>query len=490
MKIIIHLTFLIFLFACNHQEITNENPKYSAEIEDKIIRVIENLQVETQFWNQYENSTLKERMLFYKTPGISIAVINNGELEWARGFGYRNLEKREPVNQNTLFQAASISKPLTALAFMKMMEKNEIDFDTNINTYLKSWVVPSNNGWNPNITIRQLLSHTAGFTVGGFSGYTIDEELPTTVQILNGEYPANNNPIKVNIIPGTHLRYSGGGLTIAQLILEDKYNTPFNKIMDTLLLSPLNLKNSTYQQPIPIKEHSNIAMGYHSKYRPITGGHHIYPEMAAAGLWTTPSELTNVVIEMQKALQGKSKYLNSVTINEMLTPQNISNEIGIGFFLSGKGNSQRFGHTGSNAGFNAVLIGYKNLGKGAIIMANTNTREIIYEAMRAIAIEYEWPDYIKMNEEYSINENLLKSFIGKYVSEENWEIIIAKQNDRITLEMQSQPPVQLISESDTRFYCEQLNIKVEFFKTKNKVERLEITQDWWKKIIAQKSGSE
>lgn len=490
MKRIIYFIVLTAIIGCNPSDNISCNNKYSQEIEDKITKVIENLQVETQFWNQYETSTLKERMSYYKTPGISLAVINNGKLEWARGFGYKNIEKKETVTQNTLFQAASISKPVAALAFMKLMENNEIDIDTNISNYLKSWQVPSNNGWIPNISLRQILSHTAGFTVHGFPGYSRTEEIPTTVQILNGEYPANNDPIKVNILPGTRLRYSGGGITIAQLILEDKFNEPFYKIMDSLVLKPLELENSTYQQPVPKTKNNLLATGYLSDYQPINGENHIYPEMAAAGLWTSPAELSIIVTEIQKAAEDKSDFISSETINEMLTPQKIDSEVGIGFFLSGERDSLMFQHNGGNYGFNSRLVGYVHQGKGAVVMINANTFEIINEVMRSIAIEYEWPDYFKENEKYALDEKSLESYSGGYVSEENWEIIIAKENDKLTLEMPPQPAVQLIPKSENKFYSEQLNIKVEFIKTNNKVERLEISQDWWKRIVAIKTDNE
>lgn len=369
---------------------------------------------------------------------------------------------------------------------MKLKEHSEINIDTNITAYLKSWDIPSNNGWKPNVSIRQLLSHTAGFTVHGFPGYSIMEEIPSTVQILNGEYPANNNPIIVNILPGTRLRYSGGGTTIAQLILEDKFNKPFYEIMDSLVLKPLKLENSTYQQPVPESKYNLIATGYPSKYQPINGGHHIYPEMAAAGLWTSPTELSYIITELQKAIEDKSEFISSQTTKEMLTSQNIANEVGIGFFLSGKGDSLIFEHDGGNYGFKAILVGYLHLGKGAIVMINADTSEIIDEVMRAIAIEYNWPDYFKENKEFALNKSLLESYSGKYISEENWEITIAKQNDKLTLKMSSQPPVQLIPESKDTFYSEQLNIKVNFIKIDNIVDRLVITQDWWKRIIAKK----
>ncbi len=490
MKRLIYIFFLITIMGCNPHDNKSDNSRYSQETEDKIKRVIENLQVETQFWNQYETSTLEERMSYYKTPGISIAVINNGKLEWARGFGYRNTEKKQVVTQYTLFQAASVSKPLVALAFMKLKENNEIDIDTSINVYLKSWQLPSNNGWTPNISIRQLLSHTAGVSVHGFPGYSQTEQIPTTVQILNGEYPANNDPVVVNILPGTRLRYSGGGLTIAQLILEDMFNEPLYKIIDSLVLKPLKLENSTYQQPVPRTKNSLLATGYLPDYQPISGGHHIYPEMAAAGLWTSPTELSVIITEIQKATENKSDFVSSETINEMLTPQKIDSEVGIGFFLNGEGDSQMFQHNGGNYGFNSRLVGYVHQGKGAIVMINANTFEIINEVMRSIAIAYEWPDYIIENEKYTLSENSLESYTGRYVSEENWDIIIAKQNDRLTLEMPPQPAVQLTPESENKFYSKQLNIKVEFIKTNNRIERLEISQDWWKKIIAVRTGDE
>jgi CubicO group peptidase (beta-lactamase class C family) len=486
MKRILYLTILIVVFGCGPEKSTNENPTYPKEIEDKITRITENIRIETQFWNKYDTSTLDERLAHYKTPGISIAVINNGKLEWARGFGYRNVEKKEPVTQNTLFQVASISKPLVGLVFIKLLEKNEIDIDTNVNGYLKSWKIPSNSEWEPLVTIRQLLSHTAGFTVGGFPGYSLNDEIPTTVQVLNGEFPSNTGAIEVNIIPGTRLRYSGGGITIAQLILEDKFNKPFYEIMDSLLLTPLNLINSTYQQPISKSHRKLTATGYLSDYQAITGGHHIYPEMAAAGLWTTPAELSNIVTEVQMAVQNKSKYISSRSINEMLTPQIIAPEIGIGFFLNGKGDSLIFQHNGGNHGFSSQLMGYKGLGKGAIVMINSNEYEIINEVMRAIAFEYNWPDFIKENTQYSLDIESLEPYKGKYVSEEGWDITISQHNDQLRLEMLSQPPVYLIPESDHTFYSEQLNIKVEFIAVNGVVEKVEIQQDWWKKISAKK----
>ena len=396
MKIIIYILMLMSVIDCKSQNLDNGNPQYSQDIEGKIKRITENLKVVDQFWNSYKNATLEERLDYYKIPGISIAVINNGEIDWARGFGYKDVSTKEPVTQNTLFQAASISKVLTAIAFMKLKEKNEIDLDADVSLYLKSWKIISNNGWQPKVTLKQLLSHTAGMTVSGFGGYSIHDSIPTTVQILNGEYPANSLPVKVNIFPGTRARYSGGGFIVAQLILEDKFNLPFFSVMDSLVLFPLNLKSSTFEQPISKSKQHLTATGYVLDYQPINGGCDIHPEMAAAGLWTNPLDLAKIIIEIQKGIQGKSDFISAKSANEMLTQQNTdATGIGLGFWFyqNARGDSLLFTHAGGNDGFQSLFFGYKNLGKGVVVMINSsNDYELMYELIRSVALEYNWPD--------------------------------------------------------------------------------------------------
>jgi CubicO group peptidase (beta-lactamase class C family) len=493
MNKIIFVLIVISVIGCKPPTSHDINPRYSQEIEDKIKRIMENLQVETQFWNQYKTSTIEERLVHYQTPGISVAVINNGVIEWARGFGVKDIKTNEPVTPNTLFQAASISKALVSLAFMKLKEKHEINLDTDVNVYLKSWKIPSNNGWQPVITLRQLLSHTAGLTVSGFVGYSSGAEIPTTVQILKGEYPANSEPVIANIIPGTRFRYSGGGLVVAQLVLEDKFNKKLDKIMDSLVLNPLNLKYSTYEQPISKSKNNLTATGYEAFYQTVKGNHNIYPEMAAAGLWTNPTELAKIVIEIQKAYKGESGFISAESVNEMLTPQKVEPGMGIGLFLEGSGDTLLFGHSGGNIGFNSQIYGYKKFGKGAVVMINSSGFQVInsnfqlvFEVMRSIAKEYNWPDYFKENKKYNIKEEVLNSFCGQYISEEGWEIKIAKKGHRLTIELLSQPPVYLNAESDNKFYSEQLNMKVEFTKANNNIEKLDIQQDWWKHVVAMK----
>jgi len=491
MKAIIFLLMSMIVIECHSQKAPVGNPQYSVEIENRIKRITENLNVSGQFWTSGRKASLTERLDYYKIPGISIAVINNGEIEWARGFGFKDVSSREPVVQNTLFQAASISKVLTAIAFMKLKERNKIDMDADVNGYLKSWKVPANGGWQPKVTLRQLLSHTAGMTVSGFGGYSIREARPTTVQILNGVSPANSLPVEVNIFPGTHARYSGGGFIVAQLILEDKFGKPFNSIMDSLLLTPLNLKSSTFDQPISKSKRPFTATGYILDYQPISGGCDIHPEMAAAGLWTTPLELAKIIVEMQNAVKGQSGFLTAKSATEMLTQQNTdATGIGLGFWLyqDARGDSLLFTHAGGNDGFQSLFFGYKNLGKGVVVMINSsNDYELMYEVIRSVAAEYNWPDrFTREIKRYDIKDETLNAYEGKYVFDKTGELIIRKNGNRLSLEMQSQAPVSLFAESEDRFSSEQLNIKVTFNKSDAKVESLEIEQDGANSITAKR----
>lgn len=481
----------MFVIDCKSQNNNNGNPQYPAEIEVGIKRITENLKVAGQFWNTYDNATIEERLAYYKIPGISVAVINNSEIEWARGFGYKDVSTREPVIQNTLFQAASISKVFTAITFMKLKEKNEIDLDADVNSYLKSWKVPSNKDWQPKVTLRQLLSHTAGINVSGFGGYSIEEQIPTTVEILNGTYPANSLPVKSTIFPGKHARYSGGGFIVAQLILEDKFGQPFNTVMDKLVLSPLNLRSSTFEQPISKSKQHLTATGYVLDYQPVNGGCDIHPEMAAAGLWTTPMDLAKMILEIQKATQGKSDFISAKTANEMLTKQNTdATGIGIGFWFyqNTSGDSLLFTHAGGNDGFQSLFFGYKNLGKGVVVMINSsNDYELMYEVIRSVAFEYNWPDkFIREIKNFDISDELLNEYEGKYSYDKDCEIIIKKDGSKLSLEMPSQYPIHLIAEGENKFYSEQLNIIVIFNKTGKEVENLEIEQDGANSIIAKR----
>ena len=462
------LLLLPILLSCtlenaNQPEVSG-NPAYSIEVEARIDRVIDNLQVRTAIQDIFESKSLEDQMAYYHTPGVSIAVINDGEIEWARGFGTRDLTNNEPVDTKTLFEAGSVSKPVFALTVMRLKEKGVLDLDTDVNEYLTSWKVPKNGVWQPKITLRQILSHTAGLTVHGFPGYRPSEPIPTVPQVLDGTYPANTPAVKVNILPGLAFRYSGGGTTIGQLVVSDLMNKPFPAITKQELFEPLGLVLSTYQQPLPSELQNIASTGYPYKGQPINGKYHTYPEMAAAGLWSNPSELSSILIEVQNSLKGNSSLFKKETIEEMVTPQKVAEYTGLGFFLDGKGDSLYFEHGGWDEGFVTEVAAYKHSEVGAVVMINSNEgHPLINEIMNAIAIEYEWLDYVPTKREILLPDvNEIKTLAGIYKDDKENELIIKTYGNEINLMYDGQNQIALSKSSKENYVNSHFNFNLTF----------------------------
>lgn len=353
------------------------------------------------------NQKLLDMMQVHKIPGVSIAVINHGELEWTGGYGVLEVGSNQPVTTDTLFQACSISKPITAMAAMYLVQQGKLDLDGEINQKLLSWKIPENEFTkNEKVTLRRLLSHTAGITVSGFRGYSADEQVPTLPQVLEGIEPANSAPIRVDTIPGTQWRYSGGGYTVLQQLMMDVTANVFPEIMHDLVLQRLEMKQSTYRQPLPKKLTEQAACGHHENGEKIDGDWFTYPEMAAAGLWTTPSDVARFAIELQKSRAGKSNRVLSVEMMEQMlsaqipdfpaemVSQRLGRDIrnqGLGFSLESEGNSARFSHHGGNMGYRCFIVAYSEVGQGAVVMTNSdNGFALIPEIIQSIATEYGW----------------------------------------------------------------------------------------------------
>jgi CubicO group peptidase (beta-lactamase class C family) len=347
-------------------------------------------------------------------PAVSIAVINDGRIEWARAYGVTRIDG-PPATVETLFQAGSISKPVSALAVMQLVEAGKLNLDADVNDYLRSWKVPASELTSKEkVTLRRLLSHSAGMTVHGFAGYAAGEKVPTLVEVLNGTPPANSAPIRVDIVPGTQWRYSGGGYEVMQQLVEDVTQQPFAQVMSGRVLGPLGMSHSTFQQPLSESALAEVATPYDTEGRPIAGGPHIYPELAAAGLWTTPSDLARYVIGVQKAAAGGSgNVLLQESARTMLT--SVVDKQGIGPRLGGTAPHEYFSHGGANEGYRCFLVGYVN-GDGAVVMTSgDNGGEIMMAVMRSIAAAYEWPDFAPPVRVLStIDPATFDAFVGTY----------------------------------------------------------------------------
>ncbi|MBI2681152.1 MAG: serine hydrolase [Candidatus Solibacter usitatus] len=334
--------------------------------------------------------SLAQVMKAYNVPGLSVAVIDNYQIVWAKGFGTIGPGSSEPVKTSTLFQAGSISKPVAAAGALVLVEAGKLSLDEDVNRKLKTWKIPENEFTKTEkVTLRRLMSHTGGLTVHGFPGYDVDAPMPTLVQIFNGEKPANTAPIRVDTVPGTLDRYSGGGVTIEQQLMMDVTGKPFPALLRETVLDKIGMNDSSYEQPLPPARAAHTAIGTYQNGKPVHGKWHLYPEMAAAGLWTTATDLANFAIEIAQSRNGKSnKILSQKMVEEMLTP--VRQGAGLGFFTD-KGNPGFFGHNGADEGFQALLTMNWQTGQGAALMANSDHGIAVADLMlRSIAKEYGW----------------------------------------------------------------------------------------------------
>ena len=441
--------------------------------------------------------TLRERMAYYHTPGVSIAVINNFEIEWAQGFGRRDVRSTSKVTTETLFQAGSISKPIFALGVMRLVQDGQLNLDEDIHYYLSSWRVPANQGWQPTINLRQLLSHTAGLTVHGFPGYQASEKLPSVRQILSGEASANTAKVEVNILPGTQFRYSGGGTTVAQQALVDLLKKPFPQIMDELVFQPLGMIDSTYEQPLPKRRAKKAATAHPWQGIPLKGKFHTYPEMAAAGLWTTATDLAKVGVELLQVLHSRKEptLLTKETIGAMLRPQLDHQKIGegefvgLGFFCNGKEDAFHFGHGGWDEGFVALMRLYKNIGKGAVVMLNSNEGyPLLDEIMRSLGEAYEWPEALP-KEKTVVRLANAHDYAGLYATKSGTQFRVSVKGDALTLQHGQQPPLPIFASSDVEFFTPALNVDLRFDKDdKASIVALTVSQEG-NQIKAEKQGA-
>jgi CubicO group peptidase (beta-lactamase class C family) len=359
---------------------------------------------------------LADRMAYYHVPGVGIAVINNGALEWARGYGVAAARETRPVTTDTLFQAASISKPLTAMAALALVQDGRLNLDEDVNLRLKSWRVPDNTFTvRQRVTLRALLAHNAGFNVEDVGSYAAGEPLPTLVQALDGIPPAHSSPIRVEAEPGKEFRYSGGGYSVVQQLLIDVTGKPFPDLMQDLVLVRLGMTSSTFRQPLPVERDAAAATGHDVNGEPLPGRWHIFPQAAAAGLWTTPSDLARFAIEIQRSFKGESNAVLSMEMTkEMMTPRLAG--YGFGWWVGGTGRRARFSHPGKNEGFLCMLFAYLDTGQGAVVMTNGDGGNALFnEILRAISHEYGWPDF-QQREKTAVagNRAAHPSYAGEY----------------------------------------------------------------------------
>ena len=318
-----------------------------------------------------------------QSPGVSAAAMVGGQVVWARAYGSADPTRNRIMTPETVLQAASVSKPMTAVAIMKMVQAGELSLDSDV-TDAVGWE-PRNSG-HTRITLRQLMSHTSGLGIHGFGGYPRNRgELPATLDVLNG-VGANSARVRLEHPPGeTH--YSGGGWTLVQAYVEEEVTSPFEQAMYEWLIKPFRLSHSTFVQPID-DAHVGYAASAFIDGMPVPMGHHVYPEKAAAGMWTTPTDLLTVGAALMNAYNGAPGPLSQATVREMMTPVVAGQTFGLGFAIKFDGQVLEASHGGTNRGFSSKII-IRSDGFGAAVMVNTNG-PLAGAVARSIGEEYGW----------------------------------------------------------------------------------------------------
>lgn len=425
-----------------------------------------------------ELHSITDRMARYDVPGASLAAIDDGEISWASGHGVTQAGGTA-VHATTLFQAASISKAVAAVAVLTLVEWGELDLDEPVNDRLRSWRLPDSvhTAGHP-VTLRHLLSHTAGTTVPGFPGYPAGTQLPSPVDVLSGIGGANTSAVESFTAPGQITQYSGGGTTIVQVLLGDVTGRTFSELTADLVLRPFGMIDSAYQQPIAVERRVRAAIAHDGGGRPVAGGHHVYPELQAAGLWTTAVDLARWLIGMQQILRGeRTGPISQETALLMVTPVG-DGAFGLGPELGGEGAFRRFGHSGGNEGFRTQMDALIDRPVGGVVLTNAdNGTTLCGEVRRAFAAEYGWGDLGAPPLELAdVDPEVLKSYVGSYAGPFDRPLKLVFDDG----ELFSPAPYgrrRMFPLSETTFVDEETGATLEVHATGGAVERIAVLVD-------------
>lgn len=413
-------------------------------------------------WVEGHGFSLEERMAQLNVPGLSVAVLHEGKLDWAAGYGLRDARSGAPVTSETLFQAGSISKPVAAMAAHRLAQEGLLDLDAPINSVLKSWQLPRGE-FEGEVSARQILSHMGGLAVHGFGGYASFDPAPSVLQVLDGLPPTNSEPVRRIEPQGRRPRYSGGGSTILQLALADLSGSDFTSLLSSRVLSPLKMTRSTFAQPLPVERWPDHAAGHGEDGRPIAGGFRVHPEQFAAGLWTTATDLARFAQELQNALQfDAGKVLGQQAARGMLSEA--FRGMGLGVMLSEHEGERWFGHGGSNMGFKNDFQASFEGGRGVFILTNGDQGSVLaQELTRAVARVYGWPAFVEPGlAGVSLDEAARQRFCGRYGSEPDQVIYVTQEAGQLYLQENAAPRRLLAPLGEARFLVLGSQRRIEF----------------------------
>lgn len=452
MKNIVSVLLIIALFqSCAEESNTNTTVDLIKRVESGLT---------TRVYIEGDSTwSIEERMKHYGIPGVSIAIIHNGEIAWTKAYGVTDTKSQTPVTTQTLFQAAATSMPVTAYGALGLVEQHQLDLDENVNSYLKSWKVPENDFTKKKkVTIKNLLNHSAGIYPRGTGNYSINANIPTLVEILNGTPPAINEPITVNKVPGQSVRFAYASYVPIQQMMLDVEGKTFPEIMQKYVLAPLEMNNSTFHQSLTTSQLAKAATGYLQDGSMVEGRKKIYPSMASSGLWTTAEDYAKFLTNVLQTLNGKrTKGLSKELTKLMGTPYGVSNSsgwsftLGLGFQLLNRNDDIYLRHHGWNTGFYAEIVAHRDKGYGVVVMTNSTFPDFNAEVIRSVAQTYDWDNYVPVYKKMQIESSSIDEITGRYQSDDVIIEIFQKDNQLFYKNILDEQGVELIKVSDSLF---------------------------------------
>ena len=419
------LPFLFLILSCSAPERRRITLQYPESVLEKIDMVENNLISWVKIGDR-TNLNIYDRMNDLHINGVSIAVINDYKIEWAKSYGWADTTEDRRVTNETFFQVASIGKSIHASACMQLVEAGKINLMDDINTWLKTWKYPYDSLTGPHkINLTQILSHTAGISVGGFDGYKSGLPLPDLMEILNGDKPANNPPVGSIFNPGLKFQYSGGGYEISELLVEEVSGQSYRDYIEEFIFQPLQMTNSFYASDPGDSLRGRLCSGY--RFDGVTLGckYHRYPENACgAGLWSTATDLAKFVLELQLTLDGRpARILDRESIVTMMTPVIPDPMAGLGFFIEKRGDRRYFQHSGLNEGFNSQYFGSMTGGQGVVVLMNSDFTGFREEIINSVAMIYGWKDFFPYvtKKVITLTEEIQDKYVGNYRFENSQE---------------------------------------------------------------------
>jgi len=408
--------------------------------------------------------SLADQMSRLHVPGVSIAAIHNKQIDWSKGYGVMTLGGPPVSASMTLFSAASMSKPVTAMAVLRLAQEGKIDLDADVNNYLKSWKLPVNDFTkNHPVTVRELLSHTSG--IGTHSGmiYSPDKGVPSVLEILDGKPPATTPPVRVESEPGQKYAYANGGYLILELLITELTGKPFANAMKELVLAPMGMEQSTFEAPLSPAKAAAAATAYDENGT--TGypaAHIVEPNAAAGGLWTTAIDYAKFVIELEKEYSGESHLVLNQKMAQMMVTAGMgpseSIRWGLGVRVGGTPPHIYFEHGGS-AVYQSDMVGYPS-GDGVVVLTNGGGGgPLSNQIVRSVAQAYGWPDFQPV--EHTVVP-VDPSKFGRYVCTYDF-IKVTQDGSHLMAEIPIGSKTQeLFPESDAQYFLRDIGTRIIF----------------------------